>query len=91
MINNKPGVSEKTRKRVLRLIKEMDYRPNQAAQMLTTQRSNTLELIVVDVFYAGRLADSTKNMVTVCSLARPTVTAWALRWTMPPLGWLTAS
>ncbi len=63
VINNKPGVSEKTRKRVLRLIKEMDYRPNQAAQMLTTQRSNTLELIVVDVFYAGRLADSTKNMV----------------------------
>jgi LacI family transcriptional regulator len=63
VINNKPGVSEKTRKRVLRLIKEMDYRPNQAAQMLTTQRSNTLELIIVDVFYGGRLADSTKNMV----------------------------
>ncbi len=63
VINNKPGVSEKTRKRVLRLIKELDYRPNRAAQMLSTQRSNTLELMVVDVFYGGRLADSTKNMV----------------------------
>jgi LacI family transcriptional regulator len=62
VINNKPGVSEKTRRRILRLIKEMDYCPNRAAQMLTTRRSNTLELIVVDVFYTGRLADSTKNM-----------------------------
>jgi DNA-binding LacI/PurR family transcriptional regulator len=30
--------------------------------MLMTNRSNTLELIVVDVHYGGRLADSTKNM-----------------------------
>ena len=40
----------------------MEYRPNIAAQMLTTSRSNTLELIIVDVVYGGRLADSTKNM-----------------------------
>jgi DNA-binding LacI/PurR family transcriptional regulator len=63
VINGKPGVSEKTRKRILRLMDEMDYRPNRAAQMLSTNRSNTLELIVVDVVYGGRLADSTKNMV----------------------------
>lgn len=63
VINNKPGVSDKTRKRILRLMKEMDYRPNRAAQTLSTHRSSTLELIVVDVFYGGRLADSTKNMV----------------------------
>jgi len=62
VINNKPGVSEKTRKRILRLMNELDYRPNRAAQMLTTNRSNTLELIVVDVLYAGHLAHSTKNM-----------------------------
>jgi LacI family repressor for deo operon, udp, cdd, tsx, nupC, and nupG len=31
--------------------------------MLTTNRSNTLELIIVDVLYAGYLARSTKNMV----------------------------
>lgn len=62
VINGKPGVSEKTRKQILRLMDEMDYRPNRAAQMLTTNRSNTLELIIVDVIYGGRLADSTKNM-----------------------------
>lgn len=63
VINGKPGVSEKTRKRILRLMDELDYRPNRAAQMLSTHRSNTLELFVVDVIYGGRLADSTKNMV----------------------------
>ncbi|MBK8027493.1 MAG: LacI family DNA-binding transcriptional regulator [Chloroflexi bacterium] len=62
VINDKPGVSEKTRREILRLMEEVDYRPNRAAQMLTTNRSNTLELIVVDVDYGGRLADSTKNM-----------------------------
>jgi LacI family transcriptional regulator len=63
VINDKPGVSDKTRKRILRLMEDMDYRPNRAAQMLTTHRSYTLELIVVDVAYGGRLADSTKNMM----------------------------
>lgn len=62
VINKKPGVSEATRKRILKLMDEMDYRPNKAAQTLTTQRSNALELIIVDVLYGGRLADSTKNM-----------------------------
>ncbi len=62
VINEKPGVSERTRKKILRLMEELDFRPNRAAQMLTTNRSKTLELIVVDVNYGGRLADSTKNM-----------------------------
>ncbi len=62
VINQKPGVSEKTRREILRLMEENDFRPNRAAQMLTTNRSKTLELIVVDVHYGGRLADSTKNM-----------------------------
>jgi LacI family transcriptional regulator len=62
VINNKAGVSENTRKRILRLMEELDYHPNRAAQMLTTNRSNTVELITVDVTYGGRLADSTKNM-----------------------------
>lgn len=62
VINNKPGVSEKTRRQILRLMEEMDYRPNRAAQTLTTSRSKTLELIIVDVRYGGYLAHSTKNM-----------------------------
>ena len=62
VINNKPGVSDETRQRIQRLMDEMEFRPNKAAQMLTTQRSHTLELITVDVHYGGRLADSTKRM-----------------------------
>ncbi len=62
VINGKPGVSEKTRREITRLMEEHDFRPNRAAQMLSTNRSNTLEVIVVDVDYGGRLADSTKNM-----------------------------
>jgi LacI family transcriptional regulator len=62
VINDKSGVSDETRKRIQRLMREMDYHPNKAAQMLTTNRSYTLELIIVDVNYGGRLADSTKNM-----------------------------
>jgi DNA-binding LacI/PurR family transcriptional regulator len=62
VINGKPGVSDKTRKRIMSLLEEMDYRPNLVAQMLTTNRSNTIQLIIVDVTYGGRLAESTKNM-----------------------------
>lgn len=62
VINNKPGVSEGTRKRILALMGELDYHPNRVAQMLSSNQSKTLELIIVDVHYGGRLADSTKNM-----------------------------
>ena len=62
VMNGKSGVSEATRKRILRLMEELDYRPNRAAQMLSTHRSSILEVITVDVIYGGRLADSTKNM-----------------------------
>jgi DNA-binding LacI/PurR family transcriptional regulator len=62
VINNKPGVSDETRRRLQHLMQEMDFRPNKAAQMLTTHRSQTLELITVDVHHGGRLADSTKRM-----------------------------
>lgn len=62
VMNGKPGVSEATRKRILQLMDELEYRPNRAAQILTTQRSNVLELVIVDVYYGGRLADSSRYM-----------------------------
>jgi DNA-binding LacI/PurR family transcriptional regulator len=62
VINNSPDVAEETRRRVQDAMRNLDYHPNQAAQMLTTRRSRTLEAIIVDVVYGGRLADSTKNM-----------------------------
>lgn len=62
VINNNQSVAEETRLRIRKVMEELDYRPNRVAQMLTTSRSNTLELVIVDVQYGGRLADSIKNM-----------------------------
>jgi DNA-binding LacI/PurR family transcriptional regulator len=62
VINDRPGVSDETRKRIKQLIRDLDYRPNKAAQMLNTSHSKMLELVLVDIQYAGRLADSIQNM-----------------------------
>jgi len=45
VLNNKVGsirISEKTRKRVLRIAEELNYRPNVLAQSLRTQKSHTI-------------------------------------------------
>lgn len=46
VINNNPYVSEKTRQRVLEVIKEQDFRPNLAARALVTQRTRTLSMVI---------------------------------------------
>jgi transcriptional regulator with XRE-family HTH domain len=46
VINDKPGVSDETRKRIQKLMREVDYRPNKVAQMLMTSRSKMLELVL---------------------------------------------
>lgn len=63
VINHSPNVSEKTRQSVLRVMKELNYQPNKAAQMLNTNRSFTLEAMIVDVQYGGNLAKTTQKMV----------------------------
>ena len=50
VINNDPHVSAVTRARVLRTIEVLGYRPNRAAQILQTERSHTLEVIM---FFSG--------------------------------------
>lgn len=58
-LNDKPGVSLEMRQKVLRLAKELQYRPNLAARNLRTSRSHTVLFIVrrrkllaaVDPFY----------------------------------------
>ena len=65
VINDSSGVSDKTRQRILRVMEELNYQPNKAAQMLTTNRSFTLEAMIVDVDYAGTLAKTTKAMMRV--------------------------
>jgi LacI family transcriptional regulator len=51
VINNNPNVSSKTRNRVLKVIKDLNYQPNRAAQVLNTQRSHLLQIIMVDLGY----------------------------------------
>ncbi|GHO46220.1 LacI family DNA-binding transcriptional regulator [Ktedonospora formicarum] len=65
VLNDSDNVSEKTRKRVLSAMEELDYSPNRVAQILSTNRSHTLELFLVDVRHGGRLANTTKQMAHV--------------------------
>ncbi len=62
VMNESDSVAEETRRRVLRAMHELDFVPSKIAQMLTTNRSHTLELIVVGIMQGGRFAESIKSM-----------------------------
>jgi LacI family transcriptional regulator len=51
VVRNVPDISEKTRQRVLKRIKELNYTPNAAAQALVTGRSRVVALIVPDLVH----------------------------------------
>lgn len=54
-LNDRPGVSNKTRRRILNIAKKLDYQPNYVAKSLVSNRSYTIGLIVnniADPFYA---------------------------------------
>ncbi|GAB4514814.1 MAG: LacI family DNA-binding transcriptional regulator [Anaerolineae bacterium] len=53
VINNHPSVAEDTRKRVLKSIEELNYRPNRAARSLVTNRSDTIALISFGTTFYG--------------------------------------
>jgi LacI family transcriptional regulator len=46
VINNKPNISQITRKKVLKIAKELNYYPNVIARGLATKRSNAIGVIV---------------------------------------------
>jgi len=46
VINNKPNISEATRKKVLKIAKELSYYPNVIARGLATKKSNSIGVIV---------------------------------------------
>ena len=51
VVRNHSDISEETRKRVLKRIKELNYTPNAAAQALVTGKSNVVALIVPDLVH----------------------------------------
>lgn len=53
VINDRSGVRDETRTRVLRAMQELDYRPNVAARALVTGRSKTLGVVSFDTTLYG--------------------------------------
>lgn len=49
VINNKPGITEETRARVLEAVQQLGYRPYSIARSLRTGRTRTIALIVSDI------------------------------------------
>ena len=48
-MNNRPGLSDKTRKRILDIANQLGYRPSGVARALATNRSFTVGLMMPDV------------------------------------------
>ena len=48
VINNSPNVSPETRQRVLRAMRSLNYKPNKAAQMLNTNKSQIIQVITLE-------------------------------------------
>ncbi|SDK92949.1 transcriptional regulator, LacI family [Glycomyces sambucus] len=46
VLNNYPHIKESTKRRVLEVIEELDYRPNMAARALATQKSQRIGVLV---------------------------------------------
>jgi len=55
VINNHPSVAQKTRERVLQVIKRLNYRPSKVARSLATRQSKSLAVITYGMQYYGPL------------------------------------
>lgn len=66
-VNNKGGVSEETRQRILQIAHEMGYRPNSLARGLATQRTATVGLVVPDIGspFFSQIARGVENVAYV--------------------------
>ncbi|MFN7928417.1 MAG: LacI family DNA-binding transcriptional regulator [Blastocatellia bacterium] len=51
-INNDPKIKAETRERVMEVVRQMNYRPNQNARALATNRSYLLALVVPDLMHS---------------------------------------
>lgn len=51
-INNQKGVSEETRKKILKVMEEEGYQPNAVARSLSQKRTNTIGVLIPDFSHA---------------------------------------
>lgn len=65
VINNKPDVSEETRKKILAAIKEMNYYPSAVARSLVKQHSLTIGVIIGGLRYSG-VANTLDGITKAC-------------------------
>ncbi len=49
VLNNKPGVSDKTREKVLEIVKKYNYNPSQIAQSLVARKTKSIGLIITEI------------------------------------------
>ena len=68
VINNKPGITQETRDRVLAAIEELGYRPDSVARSLATGRTHTIAFIASDVSapFIGTLAVAAEDYAHSC-------------------------
>jgi LacI family transcriptional regulator len=54
-LNNKKGVSEKTKKKILKIAEENDYRPNQLARGLAANKTNMIAVVLSEMDSPGNI------------------------------------
>lgn len=57
VMNHRPGVSDKAREKVMRVIEETDFRPNQIAKSLTNQKTNVIGIVMpgINNYFSDRI------------------------------------
>lgn len=63
-IRNRPDISEETRARVLKRVKELNYSPNPIARALVTKRTHVMGLVVPDLVHSF-FAEMSKGLSSV--------------------------
>ncbi len=49
VLNGRPGISDKTRKKVLEIVKRLDYHPSQVARSLSTSKTRNIGLVIKEI------------------------------------------
>ncbi|MBN2008021.1 LacI family DNA-binding transcriptional regulator [candidate division KSB1 bacterium] len=72
VINNRPGISDKTRMKVMKVIKKLNYRPNQVARSLSIKETKTIGLLIKEINnpFFGKVM---KGVFDTCSMQDYTV------------------